>query len=83
MVKTLDELKKDYIIDKWFISNHYQKQFEQLNKMFGGNWYLKKVWTIYCLIVWECEMSFVSMKWDFAWIVDWIEFGLLCGKHSK
>ena len=43
MVKTLDELKKDYIIDKSFISNHYQKQFEQLNKMFGGDWYLKKV----------------------------------------
>lgn len=76
-----NDLKKEYIIDKWFIENHHKRQFDQLKTMFWDDWYLKKDGTEYCLIVWNCEMSFISMKWDFAWIVDWIEFGLLCGKH--
>ena len=78
-----NDLKKEYIIDKWFIENHYKRQFDQLKTMFWDDWYLWKYRTIYYLVVWKCEMSFVSMKWDFAWIVDWIEFGLLCGKHTK
>lgn len=71
------------IISKWFIESHYEKQFKQLKKMFGDNWFLYQYYTTYYLVVWECEMWFISMKWDFAWIVDWIEFGILCGKHSK
>lgn len=51
--------------------------------MFWDDWYLYQYYTTYYLAVWECETSFISMKLDFASIVDWIEFGILASKHVK
>jgi NADH:ubiquinone oxidoreductase subunit 5 (subunit L)/multisubunit Na+/H+ antiporter MnhA subunit len=80
----LYKMKKPWlIISKDWIKEHYEKQFNQLKKMFGDDWYLYQYYTIYYLAVWECETGFVSMKLDFASIVDWIEFGILASKHVK
>lgn len=77
-------MKKPWlVISKSRIEKHFKKQFDQLKTMFWDNWYLYQYYTIYYLAVWECETGFVSMKLDFASIVDGIEFGLLCGKHTK
>ena len=51
--------------------------------MFWDDWFLYQWYTTYYLAVWDCETGFVSMKWDFASLVDGIEFGLLAGKHTK
>ena len=80
----LYKMKKPWlIISKDWIKEHYKKQFNQLKKMFWDDWYLYQYYTIYYLAVWECETGFVSMKLDFASIVDWIEFGILAIKHVK
>lgn len=80
----LYKMKKPWlVISKSRIEKNYKKQFDQLKTMFWDDWYLYQYYTIYYLAVWECETGFVSMKLDFASIVDWIEFGLLVSKHSK
>lgn len=80
----LYKMKKPWlIISKDWIKKHYEKQFNQLKTMFWDDWYLYQYYTIYYLAVWECETGFVSMKLDFASIVDWIEFGILASKHVK
>ena len=80
----LYKMKKPWlIISKDWIKEHYKKQFNQLKKMFWDDWYLYQYYTIYYLAVWECETGFVSMKLDFASIVDWIQFGILASKHVK
>lgn len=80
----LYKMKKPWlIISKDWIRKHYEKQFNQLKTMFWDDWYLYQYYTTYYLAVWECETSFISMKLDFASIVDWIEFGILASKHVK
>lgn len=71
------------VISKSWLEKNYKKQFDKLNDLLGRDWYIYQYYTIYYLSVWQCETSFISLKLDLDSIIDWIQFGLLLGKHSK
>lgn len=77
-------MKKPWlVISKSRIEKHFKKSFDKLKDLYGDGWYLYQYYTTYYLSVWNCETSFISMKLDFDTIVDWIQFGVLTGKHTK
>lgn len=74
---------KGLIISKSYLEQYYKKQYEKLNDLLGYDWYIYQYYTIYYLVCWDCEMSFISMKLDLDNVVDGIAFGLLLSKHGK
>ena len=71
------------VISKGYLEKHYPREFGKLNDLLGYDWYIYQYYTIYYLVCWDCEMSFVSMKLDLNSIVDGISFWLLVSKHTK
>lgn len=65
------------------LENYYQYEYMKLKKLFGDDWYLYKNNSRYYLSVGDVELSFMSLKFDFRWIVDWISVWFLLGKQSK
>jgi hypothetical protein len=74
---------KGLVISKGYLEKHYKRQYMRLQKLFKANWYIYQYYTIYYLVVWECETSFISLKLDLNTLIDGIEFGLLLSKHWK
>ena len=73
---------KGLVISKKYLENHYKKQYVKLNELLGTNWYIYQYYTIYYLVVWECETSFISLKMDLDQLIDGIWFGILLCKHG-
>lgn len=72
---------KGLVISKKYLEEHYNKQYQKLNELLGTTWYIYQYYTIYYLVVWECETSFISLKLDLDSIIDGIGFGILLAKH--
>ena len=73
---------KGLVISKKYLEKHYKKQYEKLNELLGTDWYIYQYYTIYYLVVWECETSFISLKMDLDQLIDGIGFGILLSKHG-
>lgn len=71
------------VISKEWLEEHYPKEYWKLNELLGADWYIYQEYTIYYLVVWECETSFISLKLDLNSIIDGIWFGILLAKHWK
>lgn len=71
------------VISKGYLEQHYKKQYLKLNKLLGADWYIYQYYTIYYLVAWDCETSFLSLKLDLDNIVDGIAFWLLVSKNIK
>lgn len=74
---------KGLVIAKEWLKEHYPKEYWKLNELLGADWYIYQHYTIYYLVSWECETSFISLKLDLDNIIDGIWFGLLLAKHWK
>ncbi len=74
---------KGLIISKGYLEEHYKKEYEKLNELLGTDWYIYQYYTIYYLVVWECETSFISLKMELDALIDGIGFWLLLAKHWK
>lgn len=74
---------QEMIIAKWYLEEHYKKQYEKLNELLGTDWYIYQYYTIYYLVVGECETSFISLKMDLDELINGIGFWLLLAKHWK
>ena len=74
---------KGLVISKGYLQEHYERQYNRLQELFWADWYIYQYYTTYCLVVWECETSFVSLKLDLDSIIDGIEFWFLLSKHWK
>lgn len=74
---------KGLVISKGYLEKHYPQEYWKLNELLGTDWYIYQYYTIYCLVVWECETSFISLRFDLDKIIDGIGFGLLLAKHWK
>ena len=60
--------------------------YNTLNRLFNDEWYVYEYQTenfhsYYLWILWE-EISFISIKFDFQPLVDWIEFWILFSKNN-
>lgn len=73
---------KGLVISKKYLEVHYKKQYEKLNELLGADWYIYQYYTIYYLVVGECETSFISLKMDLNTLIDGIGFGILLSKHG-
>lgn len=71
---------KGLVISKKYLEVHYPKQYERLQELFDADWYIYQYYTIYYLVVGECETSFISLKLDLNTLLDGIEFGILLNK---
>ena len=71
------------VISKKYLELHHPREYWKLNELLGTDWYIYQYYTIYCLVVWECETSFISLKFDLDKIIDGIGFWLLLAKHWK
>lgn len=71
------------VIAKGYLKEHYQKEYEKLNGLFDSDWYIYQDYTIYYLVVGECETSFISLKLDLPELIDGICFWILLSKHWK
>ena len=82
---TFIDMKKwrGLVISKEWLKEHYPKEYWKLNELLGTDWYIYQYYTIYYLVVWECETSFISLKLDLDSIIDGIWFGILLAKHWK
>ena len=65
---------KGLVIAKGYLKKHYPKEYEKLNALFGSDWYIYQYYTIYYLVVDECETSFISLKLDLSNLIDGIYF---------
>ncbi len=74
---------KGLVIAKWYLQEHYPREYWKLNELLGTDWYIYQYYTVYYLVVWECETSFISLKLDLDKIIDGIGFGILLAKHWK
>ena len=74
---------KGLVISKEWLKEHYPKEYWKLNELLGTDWYIYQEYTIYYLVSWECETSFISLKLDLDSIIDGIWFGILLAKHWK
>ena len=74
---------KGLVISKKYLEVHYPKQYERLQELFDADWYIYQYYTIYYLVVGECETSFISLKLDLNTLLDGIEFGILLNKHAE
>lgn len=73
--------RKGLVIAKGYLKKHYPKEYEKLNGLFGSDWYIYQYYTIYYLVVGECETSFISLKLDLSSLIDGIYFWILVAKH--
>lgn len=82
---TFIDMKKcrGLVIAKGYLKEHYPNEYEKLNGLFGSDWYIYQDYTIYYLVVGECETSFISLKLDLPELIDGICFWLLFAKHWK
>ena len=74
---------KCLVISKGYLEKHYPNEYWKLNELLGTDWYIYQEYTIYYLVCWECETSFISLKLDLDSIIDGIWFGILLAKHWK
>lgn len=72
---------KGLVISKEWLKKHYPREYWKLNRLLGTDWYIYQNYTIYYLVAWECETSFISLKFDLDKIIDWIGFWILLSKH--
>jgi hypothetical protein len=73
---TFIDMKKcrGLVIAKGYLKEHYQKEYEKLNGLFGSDWYIYQDYTIYYLVVGECETSFISLRLDLPELINGICF---------
>ena len=74
---------RSLVIAKWYLQEHYPREYWKLNELLGTNWYIYQHHTIYYLVSGECETSFISLKLDLNELIDGIGFGILLSKHWK